>query len=140
MTRWKRFDPNEHTVGLDRRLLAALVPAQPDPPVPVDGYTFGVAHMERSADHGGECHPDGDEVLYLVSGQAQVVIELPEGEEVVAMQAGDGLIVPQGVWHRVDILQPSCIVYLTPGPHNEFRLAENEAGAGSDHGAGKEGA
>jgi hypothetical protein len=38
-----RFDPTTHTIGLDRNLSASKVPEQPDPPVPVDGMTFGVA-------------------------------------------------------------------------------------------------
>ncbi|NIV18071.1 MAG: hypothetical protein GWN47_06570 [Woeseiaceae bacterium] len=33
----------------------------------------------------------------------------------------DGFIVPKGVWHRVDILEPSQIVYLTPGPNGKYR-------------------
>jgi quercetin dioxygenase-like cupin family protein len=37
------------------------------------------------------------------------------------MVPGTGLIVPRGVWHRVDFLKPSQIVYLTPGPNNEYR-------------------
>jgi quercetin dioxygenase-like cupin family protein len=41
------------------------------------------------------------------------------------MAPGDGLIVPKGVWHRVDILEPSKIVYVTPGPNNEFHPIES---------------
>jgi homogentisate 1,2-dioxygenase len=37
------------------------------------------------------------------------------------VEPGDGLIVPKGMWHRVDILEPSQIVYLTPGPNNEYK-------------------
>ncbi len=33
----------------------------------------------------------------------------------------DGFIVPKGVWHRVDILEPSQTVYLTPGPNGKYR-------------------
>jgi quercetin dioxygenase-like cupin family protein len=37
------------------------------------------------------------------------------------VEPGDGLVVPKGTWHRVDIIEPSQIVYLTPGPNNQFR-------------------
>jgi len=114
------FDPTTHTVGLSRDLLASLHPEQPDPPVPVDGLTFGVATMTENSPHGGEMHPDGDEILYLVSGRVRVVF-LDGDDSDVDMQPGDGLVVPKGVWHRVDILEPSQIVYATPGPNNEFR-------------------
>ena len=116
----KRFDPSTHTIGLSRDLVASKVPERPDPPVPVDGMTFGIATMFENAPHGGEMHPDGDEVLYLISGRANVVILDSPGVD-VEMRPGDGLVVPKGVWHRVDILEPCQIVYLTPGPNNEFR-------------------
>ncbi|MGB5333159.1 MAG: cupin domain-containing protein [Woeseiaceae bacterium] len=120
MTRPKKFDARSHTIGLGHDLLASRVPERPDPPVPVDGVTFGVATMSENSPHGGEMHPDGDEVLYLIAGRARVVF-LDTDDDDVEMQPGDGLVVPKGVWHRVDILEPCQIVYLTPGPNNEFR-------------------
>ena len=118
-----KFDPTLHTIGLSRSLRAEKVAARPDPPVPVDGVTFGVASMAENSPHGGEMHPDGDEILYLISGRARVVFLDGDAAD-VEMQAGDGLVVPQGVWHRVDILEPCQIVYVTPGPNNEFRPAD----------------
>ncbi len=115
-----RFAPAEHAVSMNRRLQASLVAEQPDPPVRVDGVTFGVATMTANAPHGGERHPDGDEILYLIAGRARVVLLNDEAED-IDLQPGDGLIVPKGVWHRVDILEPCEIVYVTPGPNNEFR-------------------
>jgi len=121
-----RFDPLTQTIGLGRDLLASKVPERPDPPVPIDGMTFGVATMSENSPHGGEMHPDGDEVLYLISGRIKVVF-LESREEDIEVEPGDGLVVPQGMWHRVDILEPSQIVYLTPGPNNEFRPLEDDA-------------
>lgn len=120
MTCPTKFNPRTHTIGLGRDLLAAKIPERPDPPVPVDGVTFGVATMSENSPHGGEMHPDGDEVLYLIAGRARVVF-LDTDDDDIEMQPGDGLVVPKGVWHRVDILEPCQIVYLTPGPNNEFR-------------------
>ncbi len=114
------FDVDSQTVGLDRELAAALVPAQPDPPIPVDGYTFGVATMSENSPHGGEMHADGDEVLYLISGRVRIVFIDGDFDD-IDVAPGDGLIVPKGTWHRVDILEPSRIVYLTPGPDNRFK-------------------
>ena len=76
--------------------------------------------MTENSPHAGERHPDGDEVLYLISGRIRVVFtDDPVADIDVA--PGDGLLVPKGLWHRVDILEPSQIVYLTPGPNNEHR-------------------
>lgn len=115
-----RFDPADFTIGITRDLLARLDPERPDPPVPVDGFTFGVADMSENAPHNGEMHPDGDEVLYLIRGEVRVCLETDPPQEVL-MKPGDGLVVPQGIWHRVDILKPARIVYVTPGPNNQFR-------------------
>jgi len=123
-----RFDPAVHTVGLTRELSASLVPAQPDPPVPVDGVTIGMATMTENSPHDGEMHPDGDEVLFLVSGHVRATLESPQVEE-FEMKAGDALVIPKGVWHRVDILEPSQIVFITPGPRSEYRpLQDGDSG------------
>ncbi len=114
------FDPVDFTVGISRELVASLVPAQPDPPIAVAGATFGVAAMTENAPHGGEMHPDGDEVLYRISGEVLVTLET-EPIQRVQMLPGNGLIVPRGIWHTVDIVEPSQIVYVTPGPNNQFR-------------------
>ena len=115
-----RFDPATHTIGLSPNLEASRVPERPDPPVPVTGLTFGVATMSENAPHGGEMHPDGDEILYLISGRVRVVF-LDSDEEDVDVAPGEGLVVPRGTWHRVDIVEPCQIVYATPGPNNQFR-------------------
>ena len=115
-----RFDPSTQTVGLSHSFDASLVPAQPDPPIPVTGATFGVAMMTESAAHAGEMHPDGDEVLYLISGHAVVTLETVPVQR-IAMLPGNGLVVPRGVWHTVDVVSPSQIAYITPGPNNQFR-------------------
>jgi quercetin dioxygenase-like cupin family protein len=120
MTKPIHFNPSEHIVGLNSDFAASKMPERPDPPVPFSGVTFGVATMPENAPHGGEMHPDGDEVLYLISGRVKVVL-LDTDEEDIEMAPGDGLVVPKGTWHRVDIIEPSQIVYLTPGPNNQFR-------------------
>ena len=114
------FDPSEFAVALSHRFSATTIPERADPQVPVDGAVFGVATMTENSPHAGERHPDGDEVLYLISGRIRVVFTddpLPD----VEVTPGRGLVMPQGLWHRVDILEPCQIVYLTPGPNNEHR-------------------
>jgi len=59
-------------------------------------------------------------LLYLISGRVRVTLET-DPVEIVEIAPGDGLIVPKGIWHTVDILEPSQIVYVTPGPNNKFR-------------------
>jgi mannose-6-phosphate isomerase-like protein (cupin superfamily) len=97
------------------------------PPVRVDGFSVGAAHMSENPPHRGELHPDGDELLYLVSGRVEVILEdggtptTVGGERVVEVGAGEAFIVPQGVWHRLNILEPCHLVNVTPGPGDGHR-------------------
>lgn len=116
----RRVDVGESVVGLDSLFRATVLPALDDPGIPFEGLTLGVARMDRPAPHGGEMHPDGDEYLYLIDGRVRVVLET-EPPERIEMVPGDALVVPQGVWHKVEILEPSEIFYATPGPNNQFR-------------------
>ena len=126
MTKPLLFNPSTHIIGLSSDFSAWKMPERPDPPVPFSGVTFGVATMAENSPHGGEMHPDGDEVLYLISGRVKIVF-LDTDEEDADMGPGDGLVVPKGTWHRVDIIEPSQIVYLTPGPNNQFRPLPSDA-------------
>lgn len=120
MTKPITFDPLRHIIGLSSGFAASKMSERADPPAPFSGLTFGVATMTENSPHGGERHADGDEVLYLISGRVSVVL-LDSDEEDIDMRPGDGLVVPKSTWHRVDILEPSQVVYLTPGPNNQFR-------------------
>ena len=115
-----RFDCSAEVVELGSDLAARTAQETHDDAHSFDGVTFGVAAMSRNAPHAGERHADGDEILYLISGRANVVM-LDEGGDTLEMNAGDGLIVPKGTWHRVDILEPCRIVYVTPGSNNQTR-------------------
>jgi len=120
MSRTTTFNAKNQTVAIRHDLTAETMSVRPDPAIPVDGYTFGVATMTENSPHDGEMHPDGDEVLYLIDGKVRVTLETDPIQE-LEMLPGDGMIVPKAVWHRVDILEPSQIVYLTPGPGGEYR-------------------
>ena len=115
------IDPVRSAVGFTDRWQASVLPAEPDPPTPFAGLTVGYVTMRENAPHDGERHPDGDELLFLIAGRVRVVFENADIDD-IDVSPGQGLIVPAGEWHRVDILEQAAIVYLTPGPDNEFRL------------------
>ncbi len=83
--------------------------------------------MTENAPHRGELHPDGDELLYLISGRVDVILEVGGGEatageeHIEALHPGEAIVVPRGVWHRVDIREPSHLVHITPGPGSGHR-------------------
>ena len=41
---------------------------KPGPPERMDGMSMGIVTMDHNPPHGGEVHPDGDEILYVISG------------------------------------------------------------------------
>jgi len=116
------FDPSEQVVGLARSTREACFVARTDPGPPrIDGYTVGAPLVTRDAPHRGEMHPDGDELLYAVSGRFNVSLELDTERRDVEMRQGEALVVPRGVWHLVTLQEPGQLVHITPGPGGGHR-------------------
>jgi mannose-6-phosphate isomerase-like protein (cupin superfamily) len=63
-----------------------------------------------------EMHPMGDELVYLLKGDIDLVL-LQDGREVVIRihAPGDYVAVPQGVWHTARPNAPSTLLFITPG-------------------------
>lgn len=78
------------------------------------GRLITAYHLAEDMGH-WEMHPAGEEVLICVSGSAEAVLQRPDGDKAVALSPGLGCIVPSGVWHRVKVLQPGIVVFITPG-------------------------
>jgi mannose-6-phosphate isomerase-like protein (cupin superfamily) len=101
--------------------------APPGPPRRIDGYTIGaIPNIDGPGPHGGEVHPDGDEFLYVVSGTMELILD--DGDEravgvetKVLLRSGDAYVVPRGVWHRLEAVEPSYLVHVTPGPNGGYR-------------------
>jgi mannose-6-phosphate isomerase-like protein (cupin superfamily) len=68
-----------------------------------------------------EIHPAGDEILVLLKGEAEFLLELPEGVRRVHVKEGECCVVPKGVWHTADIRKPCRLLALTPGKGTDHR-------------------
>jgi mannose-6-phosphate isomerase-like protein (cupin superfamily) len=119
------FDLSRQYVGLDRTTgRVCFVDRGPTGRARIDGYTVGCTAATDSP-HGGELHPDADELLYMVSGRIEVRLELDDGDRQVELGAGQALVVPRGVWHRISLKEPGQLFNITPGPGGQHRrLAE----------------
>lgn len=115
------FDLLGSIIGLGKDGAARLVEYRSGPPPRIDGVTVGVAALMTEPPHGGEMHPDGDELLYLVSGRLAVELEDRDPPRRVELTPGQAIVVPRGVWHRVRLAEPSQVLYITPGPGGEHR-------------------
>jgi mannose-6-phosphate isomerase-like protein (cupin superfamily) len=119
----RKIDLGREVVGFDRAdRTARHVPQPGGPPQRIDGLTVGAPYLTGDAPHDGEMHPDGDELLLLVDGAVSVRLELPEGNTIVELAAGEAIVIPRGVWHLVTLREPGRLVHITPGPNGEARL------------------
>jgi mannose-6-phosphate isomerase-like protein (cupin superfamily) len=118
----RRIDLTREVVGLDRSdRLARVVKQTGGPPQRIDGVTIGAPRLVGDAPHRGEMHPDGDELLYLITGAVTVRLELASGDVSVELGAGDAVVVPKGVWHKISMREPGQLIHITPGPNGDHR-------------------
>jgi mannose-6-phosphate isomerase-like protein (cupin superfamily) len=68
-----------------------------------------------------ENHPAGDEIVVMLKGEAEFVLELPEGVRGVQVREGECCIVPKGVWHTANIAEPCRMLAITPGRGTQHR-------------------
>ncbi len=75
-----------------------------------------------------EMHPKGDEFVYLLEGDTDLIL-LQDGEETAVRihVPGDYVVVPQGVWHTAHPYGPTSLLFITPG---EGTLNEEQPPAG----------
>lgn len=71
---------------------------------------------------GWERHPAGEEVVVLISGALEFVLESAQGERTIALeQPGQFLLVPPGVWHTANVVLNATVLFITPGEGTEHR-------------------
>jgi mannose-6-phosphate isomerase-like protein (cupin superfamily) len=71
-----------------------------------------------------EMHPHGDEVVLLISGAVDVLLEEAAGARIVSLRApGDCVLVPQGAWHTATPLGLSTLLFITAGEGTQHRPA-----------------
>ena len=72
-----------------------------------------------------EMHPEGDEIVYLVSGAIDLVLQHGERDEAIALEAGEAVIVPRGTWHTARVRVPGHALHITPGAGTEHRPVDH---------------
>ncbi len=114
------FNAADYALDISRRLEVSPREQKPGPPERIDGLTVGIVTMTTDAPHGGEMHPDGDEILYVISGKLRIVGEsFPDNS--IEVKPGQVCIVPRGEWHRVSVIRETQLVHITPGPGGNHR-------------------
>ena len=63
-----------------------------------------------------EIHPHGDELVCLLSGDLDFILEQNDGQRAVPLNTpGSFVIVPRGTWHTARVRSPSSALFVTPG-------------------------
>jgi len=84
------------------------------------GRLIGVVNLAVGPSH-WEIHPDGDELLYLLSGLMDVTIESGDKTDVITLNAHSSYIVPSETWHQTIAREPSTLLFMTPGKDTHRR-------------------
>jgi mannose-6-phosphate isomerase-like protein (cupin superfamily) len=69
-----------------------------------------------------ERHPAGEELVMLLAGSAQMLIEEPEGVRSLELETvGSFVLIPRGAWHTARADDSATLLFLTPGAGTEHR-------------------
>ena len=96
------------------------------PPAQIERHGHGwlVAEFEFSADWPNwEMHPAADELVYVLTGSARLLLELPNGVQAISLHAPGLVVVPRGVWHTAKVPEPSRFLHVTMGAGTQHRKA-----------------
>jgi mannose-6-phosphate isomerase-like protein (cupin superfamily) len=123
--------PAAHTIELGRETIIhfgddlTLTPLRADPSF----WTHTDSHRPELAEGRIMCagdytstwtwwerHPDGDELVMVLSGTAEFVLEDDDDTRTVSLGAGQSTIVPAGTWHRAVVDDPCRMLFVTPTP------------------------
>ena len=105
----------QHDLSVQARGLS-----KPGPPERVDGMTVGLVTMSGQSPHGGERHPDGDEILLVVAGTLRLMSD--SSPTPLEVSAGSACIVRKGEWHQIECDGQAQFVHITPGPRHDVRF------------------
>ena len=71
-----------------------------------------------------ERHRNGDELVHVLAGAAQLTIMTDAGPQSFALRAGMVIVVPQGHWHRFDAPELVTVLTATPQPTDHTSAAD----------------
>ncbi|MEQ8858374.1 MAG: cupin domain-containing protein [Pseudomonadales bacterium] len=125
-------DPQRRLFRVHRDLTVTTAEHRQGPPERIDGMSVGIVTLTADAPHGGEMHPDGDEILYVISGHLRVTGDSAPDTS-LELGPGDACVVRRGEWHRVRVLAPTRLLHVTPGPGGEHRPVTPETKSRHGH-------
>lgn len=69
-----------------------------------------------------EKHPNGDEIVCLLQGAVEFVLDADVGEQRITLcEPGAFFIVPKNSWHTADVAAPARVLFITAGEGTQHR-------------------
>jgi mannose-6-phosphate isomerase-like protein (cupin superfamily) len=68
-----------------------------------------------------EMHPASDEILFMLSGSLELIVEDKGSETIVLLESLSAVIVPRGAWHRARIRTPGKLLGITGGAGTQHK-------------------
>jgi len=84
------------------------------------GWLLAKYSIERNS-QAWEMHPAGDELLTMLAGAMDVVLERADGEVTVSLVSGQTCVVPRGMWHRQVVREAGQYLGITYGKGTQHR-------------------
>ncbi len=70
-----------------------------------------------------EMHPEGDELVYLLAGSLDLLIEKDGEVSTITLNGSGAAVVPRGLWHTAKVREPSRMLHVTRGAGTQHRDA-----------------
>ncbi|MCG8354770.1 MAG: cupin domain-containing protein [Kiloniellales bacterium] len=84
----------------------------------------GIFAGSFSGDSAWERHRQGDELVHILSGAAQLTLMTDSGAQTLELKAGMLTVVPRGTWHRFHAPDGVTLLTATPQP-TDHSLADD---------------
>jgi hypothetical protein len=68
-----------------------------------------------------EMHPAGDELVFVLTGAIDLVLQEPTGDRTIRLESARGHLVPRGVWHTARVRTPGQVLHVTAGAGTQHR-------------------
>jgi mannose-6-phosphate isomerase-like protein (cupin superfamily) len=79
---------------------------------------------------GQEVHPDGDELVVVLAGALDVMIDDGPNESTIALDAGRAAVIPRRTWHRLVMREPGRLLFINIRTSMQSRALRTGADAG----------
>lgn len=68
-----------------------------------------------------EMHPLGDEIITLMSGEVEFILNPGREEEKVRVKAGETIVIPKGTWHTAAIISQAVAQHILMGQGTQVK-------------------